>query len=194
MGIPDHKKIVLYAGSIREWACIVELAHSAKQWPREYCFIVHGFARRPDDSYLNQIAELVDNNRVFLSTDVLSWDLLDQMLCSADIAIAAYDMIDENVRLISASSNKLVNYARCGLPLIITASTSVDSMFDTIRWGESFQKYEEIPSAISKIAGQYAAYRERSFQAFDSFYDLNTLGQKFANVLVQPTNGHGVGQ
>lgn len=181
--IPHDKRIILYAGSIREWACVRELARSATSWPDQYCFVIHGFVPHKNDPYFQSVMAYVDENKVFLSTDIVDWEKLDVLLASADLSIAAYAMTDDNTRLISSSSNKLASYARCGLPLLISHSDNVKRMFDKVRWGETFFEYSDIPSAIDRIVSDYEGYRYRCYQAFDAFYDLNRLGEQFALAL-----------
>jgi hypothetical protein len=185
LGIPRNKKIILYAGSIGECEGVKEISESVKNWPQEYCLVIHGYVDKNNNQYLNSILPLVDNNKIYISTDVVNWEDLDQLLCSAYISIAAYYMQDDNTRFISVSSNKLANYSRCGLPVIISHSENLRKMFGFVRWGETFSNYKDIASCILKIEADYDAYRKNCFKAFDEFYDFNRHGIKFIEKLLQ---------
>lgn len=185
LNIPRDRKIVLYAGSIRDWACVREIAESVRTWPAEFCLVVHGFIASREDPYVQSVLRYVDNARVFLSTDLLEWDDLDRLLCSADMSIAAYRMDEENMKYISSSSNKLASYARCGLPVVLSSSENVERMFDTVRWGEAFQGFEEVGEKISKIHLDYPTYREHCYEAFDRFYDLRRYGSEFIEAVTR---------
>lgn len=184
LGIETSRRIILYAGSIRAWACVLDIAKSAHYWPHEYCLVIHGFVSSKDNEYFMSIQEYVDNEMVYLSTEILPWSELDSLLCSGHMSIAAYSDKAENTSYISASSNKLASYARCGLPLLITHSGNVARMFEKIAWGVTFRDFNDIPGAMSAIANDYEGYRKRCYQAFENFYDLNFLGRTFADAIV----------
>lgn len=182
--IPDHKKIILYAGSIKSWAFLKEIAEAAHDWPPDYSLVIHGFAGK-GNSYLEILKPFIDEKKVFLSTETVDWSELDKLLCSAYLSIAAYSGDDENTQFISFSSNKLANYARCGLPLLIKHTDHASEMFKQIKWGETFMNFADIVSAIQVIDQKYNEYREKCFEAFSNFYDLNHLGKVFLDVLTK---------
>jgi hypothetical protein len=188
LGVPPDKAIVIYAGSIRSWAFVRELAVSARGWPDPWVLVIHGFAD-PESDYYKSLLPLVDNKKVFLSTSIVEWSELDPLLCSARMSIAAFSAQDENSARVFFSSNKLANYARCGLPLLITHSEQSEGMLKQIRWGETFREFSEIPSAISRIEKDYDQYRQCCSRAFDTYYDLNRHGVDFIKAITRGRRG-----
>ena len=183
LNIDPARKIVLYAGSIRPWAQVREIAAAAQSWPDDYCLVVHGFVASETDEYVQDVRRHVDGRKVYLSTRSVAWSELDDLLCSAHLSIAAYSNEDVNTAFISASSNKLATYARCGLPLLISHSENVARMFEVVRWGVTFKDWAATPDVLAAIESDYEGYRLRSFEAFRRFYDLNVTGRQFADAI-----------
>ncbi len=180
--IPLEKKIILYAGSIRSWARVLEIAQIATSWHEDFCLVINGWIG--DLEYFKQINELANTNtNIYLSTDPVLWDELDTLVSSADIGLAIYHSTDENEQSISSSSNKFAIYAKSGVPLITNLTPSTDLLFKETPWGEGILIIEELESKVKRIINDLEMYKEKSFEAFEKYYNLSSLSKEFINEL-----------
>lgn len=181
--IPSHQKIVLYAGSIRSWASVLELANDAINWSNDFCLVINGWVG--DVDYFKSIQEVSHHsNNIYINTAPVSWHELDQLIASADIGLAIYRDSDDNKQTTASSSNKYAIYAKSGLPIVTNLTPSTLRLFNETRWGEGVESIGGLAAAIQKIGARNGEYRQKAFEAFDKYYNLSVLGQEFIKELL----------
>jgi len=167
--IPDNKKIVLYAGSIMPWACILEIIKSMKKWDKKFVFVIHG--GRFDDDYLKKIIDIsLEPGRIFISTDWVAYEDLDQIISSAHIGVSSY--IDDalNNSLTIKASGKIATYLKSGLPIVTRNIAGMEDFYRQTGCGECFDNFGQIGERLSIIDNEYERYRENAFKAFREHY------------------------
>ena len=139
------------------------------------------WCKSPPFKQINELANT--NTNIYLSTDPVLWDELDTLVSSADIGLAIYHSTDENEQSISSSSNKFAIYAKSGVPLITNLTPSTDLLFKETPWGEGILIIEELESKVKRIINDLEMYKEKSFEAFEKYYNLSSLSKEFINEL-----------
>jgi 2-polyprenyl-3-methyl-5-hydroxy-6-metoxy-1,4-benzoquinol methylase len=171
-GITEKKRIVLYAGSIMPWACIKEIVASVENWDERFVFVIHG--RRFDDEYLKEIREIsLKSNRIYISTDWVDYEDLNDLISSSDIGIFLYSDETLNNRLILNASGKAAAYLRSGLPIITKNFEGIKNFYKKTGCGECFETFEQIGELLLLIDSDYSRYRENAFETFLSYYSFD---------------------
>lgn len=183
LGIPQEKKIALYAGVIYEERMCLEIAKAAHYWDNDMVLVLHfhNMAGRYDAKYFDQVKSLADNKKVYLSLDYVAWELMPELLCSADIGLVFYKNCDENNYEIGRSSNKLVQYLQVGLPVITIDFPSLKEVVELYRCGECAKSPEEIKTLASKIFLNYTTYRENAFKCYEEEFEIS----QYFNVVIK---------
>jgi glycosyltransferase involved in cell wall biosynthesis len=115
-GIEDSKTIVLHIGTVADVTRVRDIAQTVDRWPPACVFVVHGWGL-PD--YIKEIQRLALCDlppRIIVDTEVLPYDQLDTLVCSADIGLALYDGGTTN--RYEMASGKLYQYMKTGIPVI----------------------------------------------------------------------------
>jgi glycosyltransferase involved in cell wall biosynthesis len=176
--------IVLHAGGIADHTSVLELAQVAHTWPENWVLIIHGYG---DDSYIRQVRQYVDGQRVILSQELVPYEQLDDIVGAADIGIALYNSAHGgNIRHVGLASGKVHQYLRCGLPVIASDLPGLRELVRDHGCGLVVSDASQIKVAVSKILSEYQEHRLRAKQYylehcnFDKYFEsvLTRLSQK----------------
>ncbi len=171
-GIPHKKRIVLYAGSIMPWACIKEIVVSVENWDERFVFVIHG--ARFDDEYLKRLREIsLKSNRIYISTDWVDYEDLNNLISSSDIGIFLYSDETLNNCLTLNASGKAAAYLRSGLPVVTKNFEGIKDFYEKTGCGECFDSFEQIGELLLIIDSDYSRYRENAFETFLSYYSFD---------------------
>ncbi|HMK48969.1 MAG TPA: hypothetical protein VK435_02860, partial [Thermodesulfovibrionales bacterium] len=174
-GIPDNKKVVLYAGAIEAWALDEQIIKAVEGWGDDFVLIMHGFSR---DDYVQELKPLIKEvnlhgPKLILSLDVLNEEEYFNLVASADIGLVWYKKdLPDNVTNIGLSSGKLAAFLRCGLPVVIPSHLKgIREYAEGSGFGVAVSDESEIELALDMIANNYASYRENAFRFFSDYLD-----------------------
>jgi glycosyltransferase involved in cell wall biosynthesis len=162
------RKLLLQIGGISDVARTLELAKSVKDWPEEWTLILHGFTS--DEHYLSQVRALADGNRIILSTDLVPYNVLDDLVSSADLGLALYKAIDLNY--LHMASGKLLHYLKCGLPVIATDFPNLRHIFEDNQCGICISDETEIVSAARRIFSDHDYWSANAQRCFDEEFEF----------------------
>ena len=171
LGIPEDKKIVLYAGCISEWAMCVELAEASTKWNDEFVLVLHG--PRHEKDYLKRLMPYTEGGRVKLSLDWVPYGELDALISSGDVGIALYRGDVLNNRLIGAASSKFAQYLKCGLPIITNNYPSIRTVINKYKCGECIADISESGKAIEEIFVNYLTYSKGAYECYEKRYNFS---------------------
>jgi glycosyltransferase involved in cell wall biosynthesis len=172
-GIDSNKKVVLYAGSVLEWAMCLEIAEAAQNWPDDLVLVLHSARKDIDTAYVDRIRKIASNKEIYLSLNPIQWDLVPDLISSADIGLIFYRNIDPNYYEIGSSSNKLVQYLQVGLPVITVDFPSLREVVDEYGCGECARDPAEIELLTRKILANYDVYRANAFKCYEEKYRMS---------------------
>lgn len=171
LSIPAGRKIILYAGSIISWAMCEELASAAATWPNDWALVIHGWGAR---EYVEEVRGACSTpGRLFLSLDVVPHDQLDVLISSADIGVALYRDLSSSHTVISAASNKLGHYLKCGLPVIVNDYPSLERLMATYECGVCVSSPREVGQAVQQILEDYQSFRANAILAYQEKYNFD---------------------
>ena len=111
--------------------------------------------------------------RLFLSLDVVPHDQLDVLISSADIGVALYRDLSSSHTVISAASNKLGHYLKCGLPVIVNDYPSLERLMATYECGVCVSSPREVGQAVQQILEDYQSFRANAILAYQEKYNFD---------------------
>jgi glycosyltransferase involved in cell wall biosynthesis len=162
--IPPHRTILLHAGGIAEYNCVLDLAKVAHTWPENWVLILHGFG---EESYIDRVRKFADGQHVILSLETVAYEQLDYIIRSADIGIALYNSSsDKNIYCMGASSGKTFQYLRCGLPVIASELPGLRELLVDNACGVVVSGAQQVASAASVLLQRYRDYESNAQQCY----------------------------
>jgi glycosyltransferase involved in cell wall biosynthesis len=173
--------VILHAGWIHDAMCVDKIAESSKYWKEEYKLVLHEREKRSDtEPFIRHVISL-SKNRVFLSLDPVSFDLIDEVFSSATIGIIAYDKrYGEGRENAHKASGKLGQYLKCGIPVIALNLPGYSEMFEEYRCGMVFDDFSDIESCVDQILADYQSFHLQALRCFEEEFDFG----KFFNPLL----------
>jgi glycosyltransferase involved in cell wall biosynthesis len=171
---PDIK-IVLYAGTIADWSCSLELAQAALTWPENWRLVLHGniLTTSENADYIQGMLSIAQDRRIILSTDWVPLGRLDELVASADVGVALYFEADRNRRFIASSSGKIAQYLKCGLPVVVSDFPRARVMFEDTGCGIAVHDAAELAEAVATILTDYDVYRSNAMRRYVEYYRID---------------------
>jgi glycosyltransferase involved in cell wall biosynthesis len=172
-GIPQEKKVLLYAGYMAPWAMCLEMAEAAQNWRDDFVLVLHSWQEDiVNHPYITQIRRLTQTRKVYLSLKQVDWQKMPELVSSADIGLALYQDLGEARNEIGHSSNKLAQYLQMGLPVITTDFPSLRDVIDRYQCGACGSP-DSIEPLAEMIFDDYERYRANAFRCYENDYDFS---------------------
>jgi glycosyltransferase involved in cell wall biosynthesis len=178
--LKSEQRVVLYAGSIDQWAGLENIVESIHGWPDDWVLIIHSRSESGSHVIIQSLKQKADPKRVFFSLQPVPRDSYDELIDSADIVVAFYVTIpgdvyaQKNLTTIGLSSGKTAYALRSGLPVIINRGEGLPDLIAQFGCGIVINKFEEIGEAIRKIDLSYNIYSQAALRLFDARLDFST--------------------
>jgi glycosyltransferase involved in cell wall biosynthesis len=180
--LADALKILIYTGGIDPVYHSLQLAEMAARsdaWPEDAVLIMHGFG---NDRHLEYLKSL-QNQRFILSTELVSFAKLEELIASADLGLAVFNPeIDTNHRFMT--SGKIMSYLKAGIPVIVTGTPTTRDVVERHHTGVCIEKLSDLPTAYLRIVENYRFYAECAAQAFTTEYEFDKNFHKAWNRLI----------
>lgn len=156
-------KILLSAGSLADFTLTRELMSAAQRFPKNWKLVLHGRSNLDDlPSYIK------NNNNILISKEAVAYDKLKEIIDSADIGLAFYDLAKSpNLIFAGKSSGKISQYLQCGLPVIIGKMPGWEEAIDQYHSGISVSSPKEIISAANTIFDNYEWFSQGALEHFE---------------------------
>jgi len=160
--ISKIKKIIIITGSISKRLLQLEIINTVKYWPKDIVLVIHTWREGTfNNGYGLLLKEAANGLPVFFSTESLDYNDIISAIASAYIGLAFYDDFDTNMKEILLSSNKIIEYLRCGIPVITSYNFDLYTFFKNNKCGLSVNP-NDIPNAINTISNDYMTYKNAS--------------------------------
>ena len=131
------------------------------------------FLREKSDPYLQNI-EKVSNGKITLSLNPVEYAQLPYVFSGADIGIVIYNQeIDDNFKIIGATSGKMFQYLRCGKPVIASSNPGLKEIVNEYQFGIVIDDFKDLPEAIDAIIDNYDYYSSNAIKAYTNIFDMN---------------------
>jgi glycosyltransferase involved in cell wall biosynthesis len=178
--LESEQRVVLYSGSIDQWAGLENIVESTYSWPDDWVLVIHSRSESSLSALTQTLKQKADPKRVFFSLKPVPRESYDELIDSADVVIAFYVTIpgdvyaQRNLTTIGLSSGKTAYALRSGLPVIINRGEGLPDLIKQFGGGIVVNEFEEIGEAIRKIGQSYEVYSQAALRLFDAHLDFYT--------------------
>lgn len=159
---------LLQAGGIADWNRSLELVQSARSWPKNWILVLHG--KCEDNIYLNKIKNNISPGKVILSLSPVQYEQLDELIQSADIGLALYQI--RGINFFHMASGKIFHYMKNGLPVITMNFPNLMEIVEKNRCGKCIKDENEIVKAAKSILGNYKSYSYNAWKSYNEKYEF----------------------
>jgi glycosyltransferase involved in cell wall biosynthesis len=172
--LSEGKKVFLQAGGMGYSRFSIELVKAAQEWPDNWVLILHGYELTP--GYLAELNRFIISDRVFLSTDLVPYEQLDELYSSADIGLSLYRNVDENYY--HMASGKVAHYLRCGVPVITADFPNLINTVSDTASGFCVSGPAQVSEAALKIFAHYQVFSEAAKKVYLERLDYGIYFEK----------------
>jgi glycosyltransferase involved in cell wall biosynthesis len=173
--------IVLSAGMICDEVHSLDIANAIGKYnfKHDVKVVFHErLLRQKNDPYLQTI-ERVSKGKIILSLNPVEYDRLPNIISGADIGLVIYNQeINDNFKIIGATSGKMFRYLSCGIPIISSSNPGLKDIVNQYKIGIVVDSINEIPKAIDDIIDNYHYYSSNAIKTYNDFFDMNIFLDK----------------
>ena len=182
----DTNTTILHSGWIHEVMCSKELAEESRRWPQNWRLIFHERMKRtPDESYIQEVINAGDK-KTLLSLNPVEYDLIDEVVLSADIGIVIYDSYEKygtSWISLAKGSGKIAHYLRCGKPVVCKNLPGFKEIVEKYQCGIMFDDINEIETAVNKVLANYEFYQKNAYDCYKHEYEFGKFFKKVTSFL-----------
>ncbi len=185
--LKDNQKLILHLGIIDSSVMSLDLAKTSSKWQGDFKLVFHEreFKFPENDKYLEKVIDAGKDKTLF-SLQPVEYDLLDEVVSSADIGIVIYDKkYGPNYSLISGASGKIGHYLRCGLPVVCLNLPGFSELIDKYNCGLVIEHLSEIEHCIKQIYSDYENFRKNALLCYKEHFEFSN---NFNNVIERLSN------
>lgn len=168
--IDGEKKIILYFGSMFGRRYLEQLVGMADNFIDNTVLVVMGHGT---DSYREHLQSIAKSGKVIASNNFVPEKEIIDVVSSAHIGVALFDITYANDRLIAFSSHKIAYYLQCGVPIIVMNTKSSQKLMRNFKCGELIDSVDEIPQKVQMILADYSQYRDQAYLAFKTYFSFD---------------------
>ena len=162
--------VLLTAGGIADYYRLCEVAHEAITWPEHWVLVIHGNLRL-DDPYHVKLLGLCDGKKVISSRGFLPQAEFDLLVASAHVGLALYSNIGPNHFHIA--SGKLMQYLRCGLPVVATNFPNLVDIVEQYDCGRCVKDEGEIIRVTQEILNDYKRLSDTAQTVYEDYFQFD---------------------
>jgi glycosyltransferase involved in cell wall biosynthesis len=107
-----------------------------------------------------------------ISSVSVSPSQISQIVDACDIGFVSYVANDLNFHFIARASGQLVEFLRCGKPIIVMGNTNLQEYVEDNSIGISIESIEDLVPAIEKIQKEYSFYSRNCLAKFNEIYNI----------------------
>lgn len=119
----------------------------------------------------------------FVSSSMVKQDHIPQLIYMCDIGYINYRTQDLNFYYTSYASGQLVEFIRCGKPVIVKGNTNLRQYVERHKIGVAIQEIRDLVPAINLIKNDYENYSRNCIDLFEKTYNLKKYTQKLISFL-----------
>ena len=189
-GFPLDTKIVLWLGAVRQKEGALELAYEARNWPQDYRLVFHFHTNRPPP-YMQEVIDCHGQGQVYVSRAPIPYKEVEPLVGSATIGLGIYEDLGPNIRFLGASSGKINQYLRNGIPCIV-------SNYEGLSWieqsgaGICVEDASFVLETAKTIVDSYSDYQRRAVSTFDERLSFDNAFAAIAEEIETLLCGQGI--
>ena len=146
-----------------------QLIKSFQLYQEKFELYLHGFFSHEILSILRE-SEYIP----FISSIALDPSQIPAVIKKCDIGLVFYGVDDLNFKSLANASNQLVEFLRCGKPVIAYGNASLCFKVQELGVGISISDLASIEDAVATIIKNYISYSDNCVQAFEKYYNTST--------------------
>jgi glycosyltransferase involved in cell wall biosynthesis len=181
LNIPEDKKIIVYSGSVGDWAGADQLLELLEHhWNQKFWLVIHSrFPLSNDNEYLVRINQLIAKGHpVSLHANPFD-NYLDYaaFLKNADVAIVLYKskegnmFFGKNIREIGLASGKFSMYLMLGIPVIASNQTTYRELLKKYNFGGVIEDNEGFPKLLEYCCLHKGQLSKNALTLYDQILD-----------------------
>ncbi len=188
LGIPSHKRIVLFCGNLDAWSSRDQLAEMVSYWPEKYCLVIH-LPSKVNKRLARYLKRLSETGRIYISSHPLPRENMTQLIASADFGLAPYLPVPDhwwtgdNLHYLGFSSSKVSSFAACGLPMLVRSLPVFDREFGKYQCGKVYQRITDTGQMLAEMDQNYAYYSDEAHRFYQERLNPVQGMRKFCNHL-----------
>jgi glycosyltransferase involved in cell wall biosynthesis len=181
MNIPENKKVVIYSGSIGEWAGTDQLINMLENyWNKNFWLVLHSrLPLREDDEYLLRINKLIaEGFPVSLHAEPFdSYIDYAAFLKNFDVAVVLYKSrkgsmySGKNLEEIGLASGKFSMYLMMGIPVITSPQTIYKQLLEKFKFGAVIEDETCFSELLSYCFVNKEELNKNALALYDSILD-----------------------
>ena len=172
--IESNIPTVMQIGYIADWRSSDQLIKLYQEEFEKFNLFFHGFI-------LDEILEQINKAQILPLTCSLRVlpDKMPQLIQLCDIGFISY-FADLNHFYIKNASGQLVEFIRCGKPIIVHGNNDLQPYVEKNNIGVSIKTFDEFMPAVHRIMKNYSEYSYNCISIFNEFYDIKRyIGKLF---------------
>lgn len=168
-GSVADKPVLMQIGGINAWrSCSDRLLEHFQHHGHAYRLAFNGFL----DAEMRQAIEAAGETPIVQPGPVPP-DQVHLAVASCDIGFIAYNADNLNFFHVARASGQLVEFLRCGKPVIVLGRSTLADVAARERFGVCIDGFEELDLALRTILADYQGFSTRALAAFSSTYNLD---------------------
>jgi glycosyltransferase involved in cell wall biosynthesis len=176
---PRARPVLLQIGGINSHRSMSDLLLEHYQLhPQVYELVFHGYIDKEMVRRI-QAAEFMP----WASALAMPPDDVHKAVAKCDIGLIAYVANDLNFFHIAKASGQLVEYLRCGRPVIVMGNTDLKDLVERERIGVAMEGVEQLVDAIQAVMADYEAMSANANRLYAAEYDLSNFLEPLAKWL-----------
>jgi hypothetical protein len=187
--IARQQRIVLYSGSIVQWAGAFDFEEMIACWPEKFCLVIHT-RNYLEPSYLCYLETLKKTGRIFYTNEPVPRHELPSLVAGADIGLVIYKpgpmqwTTGKNIYHIGHASGKVSYYAMCGLPMLARKLPVFEKDFANYSCGMTYDYLSETGRMLVEIDKEYQTFRGGALRFYDEVLEPTKRMQAFVEKLI----------
>ncbi|MDZ7960049.1 MAG: hypothetical protein RMY34_19560 [Aulosira sp. DedQUE10] len=169
ISIESQLPVLMQSGTIASWRFSHELIKCYQQNFDKFNLFIQGFVSEEIEVLLKKIEVLPRINSSRVSPDKLS-----EIIQLCDIGFIGYAIGDVNHYHISRASGQLVEFIRCGKPIIVKSKTNLQQYVEENKIGVAIKNIDELVPAIRKIQTNYKEYSLNCIKIFEELFNIKS--------------------
>ncbi|MFA6922752.1 MAG: hypothetical protein WC223_00725 [Bacteroidales bacterium] len=123
----------------------------------------------------DELSEMIEkaSKKVFYHEVQSSFIEMRKIISNSDIGIIGNRPKTLNNHFYSKSCGQMVEYLRCGIPVIIVGNEELGEFVENENCGVFIQNINELTNAINKIKQKYPSFSKKSHDTFSKFFNLS---------------------
>jgi glycosyltransferase involved in cell wall biosynthesis len=184
-GVPSQLNLILYAGTIEDWAQIPELLFTVRAWPADTALLLQSRFGQQARDYQRSLRHLHEEGRIFWGNRLLSQAELNSLTAAAKCTIALYRDHGPNNRDLGMSSGKIMRSIVNGTPVLASRYGGLE-FIEKNGLGMLISSPHEIPDGIKYILQNHEQMRRNCLRFRDSELDFRKYWDRLWEKLEQP--------